>query len=99
LKNPQLLKLFRAKEINMNVKLKMELYVNLEIRSGTRYYKKEHPVINTGVRNGTFYVDGNPSQVVSQTEINKIYMIKNGTYKAVDTDTFLAFYRNNKKSA
>ena len=83
----------------MNVKLKMDYYVNLEIRSGTRHYNKDRPVLSAGIRNGTFYVDGNPSQVVSQTEINKIYMIKGGTYKAVDADTFLAFYRNNKKSA
>lgn len=83
----------------MNVKLKMDYYVNLEVRLGTRHYTKEHPVVSAGIRNGTFYVDSNPSKVVSQTEINKVYMIKGGTYKAVDADTFLAFYRNNKKSA
>ena len=83
----------------MGVKIKMDYFVNLELKAGSRYYTKEKPVLPVGIRSGTFYIDGSPSKVVSQTEINRVFMIKEGVYTPVDLDTFIAFYRNSKKAA
>lgn len=79
-------------------KMKMDFYVNIQIREGSRHYSKAEPIKSCGIRHGTFYMDGDPSKVVSQSDIVAVYVIKDGTYKKVDLDTFVALYRAQAKA-
>lgn len=77
--------------------IKMDFYVNVELRAGSRFYVKTNPIISVGIRNATTYVDGDPTKVVSVNDIVKVYVIKDGAYKHVDIDTFIALYRSMKR--
>lgn len=74
-------------------KLKMDYYINISPRAGSKYFVKSNPVISAGFRNGTFYVDGDVSKVISQTDITKVYIIKDEKYQPVSCDTFISLFR------
>lgn len=82
-----------------NAKMKMDYYVNIELREKTRFWEKTTPVKSCGIRHSTFYMDGDPSKVVSHSDVWGVYVMKDNVYKKVDFDTFIALYRTLQKSA
>lgn len=91
------------------MKLKMEFYVNVQLLKTSKFFTKENKgLINCGVRNSTLYLDGNPSKIVSRSEIKHIFVIKDSShltfdkattvkdlsYVGVSPDTFINIYRN-----
>lgn len=75
--------------------LKMDYYLNIKPTSSSKYADKNN-VISVGFRKGTFYVGGNVSKVLSQNDIEVIYIIKDQTYQPVSVDTFLALVRGKR---
>lgn len=73
----------------------MDYYLNVKPRTGSKYATKD-AVISAGFRKGTFYVDGDISKVLSQSDIDKIWVIKDQTYQPVEIDTFLALTRGKR---
>lgn len=78
-------------------KMRMDFIVNVQLRKGSKYFDKKESVKSVGVRNTTLYLFGNPTMVVSQNDVTGVYVIKDGCYKKVDIDTFIALYRMMKK--
>lgn len=82
--------------------MKMDYYINVELREGSRHWTKNSPIQKVGMRtrHTTMYIGGDPSKVVSQDDVKGVYIIKDSAYKKVSIDTFLALYRTVvKKSA
>lgn len=77
-------------------KLKMDYYINVKPRSGSKYAVKGADVVSAGFRKGTFYVDGDISKVLSQSDIEKVWVIKDQTYQPVSIDTFQALVRGKR---
>ena len=74
-------------------KMRMDFNVNIQLRNGSKYFDRKEPVKSVGVRNTTLYLNGDPTKVVSQNDVAGVYVIKDGCYKKVDIDTFVALYR------
>lgn len=80
------------------MRLKMEFYVNVQLLKTSKFFTKENKgIINCGVRNSTFYFDGNPSKIVSRSEIKEVFAIKDLSYVGVSPDTFINIYRSANK--
>lgn len=77
-------------------KLKMDYFVNIEPRKNSKYWEKNKPVIEAGLRNMTFYVDGDISKVVSHSDIAGVYVVKDGQYQIISCDSFIALFRKFK---
>lgn len=78
-------------------KLKMDYYVNVKPKSGSKYSGMgKDGILSVGFRKGTFYVEGNISMVLSQNDINLVYMMKDQTYQPVSIDTFIALVRRSR---
>lgn len=73
-------------------RLKMDYYINVKPRTGSKY-ARGNEVVSAGFRKGTFYVEGDISKVLSQSEIERVYVIKDQTYQLVTIDTFLQITR------
>lgn len=74
-------------------KLKMDYYINIKMREGSKFYDKKEPVQSIGFRNGTFYYNGDPTKVVPHSDITSVYIIKDGSYQQVSCDAFVALFR------
>lgn len=80
-------------------KLKMDYYVNVEPRSGSKYSgMAKDGILSAGFRRGTFYVEGDISKVLSQSDINSVFIMKDQMYQPVSVDTFLALVRSGRRS-
>lgn len=77
-------------------KLKMDYYINVKPRSGCKYAAGAKGVLSAGYRKGTFYVDGDISKVLSQSDIEKVWIIKDQTYQPVSIDTFQSLVRSRR---
>ena len=49
-------------------RLKMDYYINVKPRTGSKY-ARGNEVVSAGFRKGTFYVEGDISKVLSQSDI------------------------------
>lgn len=76
-------------------RLKMDYYINVKPRSGSKY-ARGNEVISAGFRKGTFYVEGDISKVLSQNDVEKVYVIKDQMYQPVSIDTFLQTTRGHR---
>lgn len=76
-------------------RLKMDYYINVKPRSGSTY-ARGNEVISAGFRKGTFYVEGDISKVLSQNDVEKVYIIKDQIYQPVSIDTFLQITRGHR---
>lgn len=76
-------------------RLKMDYYINVKPRSGSKY-ARGNDVISAGFRKGTFYVEGDISKVLSQNDVEKVYVIKDQKYQPVSIDTFLQITRGHR---
>ena len=75
-------------------KLKMDYYVNVKPRSGSKYSGlAKDGVLSAGFRKGTFYVEGDISKVLSQSDIYSVFIMKDQSYQPVSVDTFIALIR------
>lgn len=77
--------------------MRMDFNVNIQLREDSKYFNKKEPVKSVGVRNTTLYLNGDVTKVISQSDVTGVYVIKDGCYKKVDIDTFIALYRMMKK--
>lgn len=78
-------------------KLKMDYYTNVKPRSGSKYSgMAKDGILSVGFRKGTFYVEGDISKVLSQNDINSVYMMKDQIYQPVSIDTFVALVRRSR---
>ena len=68
-------------------RLKMDYYINVKPSTGSKY-ARGNEVVSAGFRKGTFYVEGDISKVLSQNDIEKVYVIKDQTYQPITIDTF-----------
>ena len=50
-------------------RLKMDYYINVKPRTGSKY-ARGNEVVSAGFRKGTFYVEGDISKVLSQSDIH-----------------------------
>lgn len=76
-------------------RLKMDYYINVKPRTGSKY-ARGNDVVSAGFRKGTFYVEGDISKVLSQNDIEKVYVIKDQIYQPVSIDTFLQITRGHR---
>lgn len=94
------------------MKLKMEFYVNVQLLNTSKFFTKENKgIVNCGLRNSTLYLDGNPSKIISRSEIKHVFVIKDSShlifdktseakdlaYVGISPDTFISIYRNAKQ--
>lgn len=77
-------------------KLRMDYYLSVKPRTGSKYAVKGDGIISAGFRKGTFYVEGDISKVLSQSDIDKVWIIKDQTYQPVSIDTFNALVRGKR---